>query len=64
MMPESSQPVRFHLITNKKYRTMRISRNSSAAFNAVRPVIVNATQIANEPDKNLCKVSPAEQATA
>jgi hypothetical protein len=61
---ESLQPVHFHLITNKKYRIMPISQNGSAVFKFVRRVIANAAQIANEPDKNLCKISSAVQATA
>jgi hypothetical protein len=61
---ESLQPVRLHLITSKKNRTMRISQNSSAAFKFVRRVIANTTQIANEPDKNSRKSSPVVQATA
>jgi hypothetical protein len=61
---ESLQPVRFHLITNKKHRTMRISQNSSVVFKFVRRVIADATQIANESDKNPCKIFPAVPATA
>jgi hypothetical protein len=61
---ESLQPARFHLITNKKHHSTRISQNSSASLKFVQRVIANANQVANESDKKSVHGSLAVRAIA
>jgi hypothetical protein len=61
---ESLQPVRLHLITRKKISPCAFRRTAQPYFKSGATRCREWTQIANERDRNLCKMSPAAQATA